>query len=150
MIVERIAARLKGARQLRLRSAGDVHKLLWPQFLGLSREHLWRVDLDARGCLLGAELVSIGTIDSTAAHAREIFGPALQAGACKLFLAHNHPSGALEPSPQDRAQAGRLDLCADILGLTILDHVIIHEDRFLGIKDGTPWKTKRRPLNNTF
>lgn len=112
--------------ELRLDSQA-IHKLLWPHFVGLRREHLWRVDLSARWGFLGAELVSFGTVDSTPASPREVFRGALD--ACQIVLAHNHPSGVVDPSPQDLELFNRFSLCGKILGIHVADQLIIYEDR---------------------
>ena len=137
--------------QLHLRGeASDIHKLLWPRFVGLRKEHLWRIDLDSRGRVLGAELVSIGSINMTAAHPREIFGPALQNGACKIALVHNHVSGDVRPSSQDLRFFDRLTTCGMLLGVEVEDQLIIHEEKIFSLKAdgrtarGSPWKRRRQ------
>ncbi len=128
-----LAARMRGQPSLRISSADAAHRLLRPHFLGLDREHLWRIDVNARRGLLGAELVSIGTFDATLADPRAIFKGAL--GASGIFLVHNHPSGGLAPSAEDLAAARRLDVCGLLLGIAVIDHLIVYEDRFSSLRE---------------
>lgn len=133
MSITRIAARLAVPRALRF-SPETVHRLLRPHLAGLRREHLWRVDLGARDLVLGAELVSIGTVDTTVAHPREIFTGALIAAASAIVLVHNHISGELEPSAVDVRTFDRLDTCGVLLGIAIRDQLIVHNDRWFSLK----------------
>jgi DNA repair protein RadC len=128
-----------GARpQCRLSTPCAIHRLVQPVFMGLDREHLWRVDLDARDGLLGAELVSIGTVNSAPCHPREVFSRAIACGASRIVLVHNHPTGVLEPSPSDLQAMERLNLCGLILGIDVADSLIVHQDRFLSLKESKP------------
>jgi DNA repair protein RadC len=120
----------------RLILSRDVHKLLWPRFFGLSREHLWRLDLNSRGGLLGGELISIGSVDGTNAHPREIFAGAIRARASKIILAHNHPSNDVSPSDEDLTMTARLSAAGLILGIELFDHLIIYDEKFFSLKDG--------------
>lgn len=137
----RLTVRIPAQPHLRLDARG-IHKILWPRFVGLDREHFWRVDLNARSGFLGAELLSIGTVDSALAHPREVFKNAFAVGASKIALAHNHPSGDLHPSPQDLQVFRRFLLCGDILGVEVVDQLIIHEGRCFSLREsglGAPY-----------
>ena len=83
------ALRLTGQPRLFLGTARSAHRLLWPRFVGLDREHLWRVDLGPKCRFLGAELVAIGTAQTAITHPREVFKGAIIAGAWRVLLAHN-------------------------------------------------------------
>lgn len=148
---QKLLARLPARPALRLAGARDVHKMLWPRLLGLDREHLWRVDLDSRGGLLGAELVAIGTVDAAPAHPREIFSGALEARASRIVLVHNHPSGDVRPSAGDVDFTTRAAAAGVILGVELQDHVIIFEDRRFsfneaGLLSGRKVWRKRKPM----
>jgi DNA repair protein RadC len=127
--IKRIVA-LRGEPRRRLATARNIHELVSPLFVGLDREHLWRIDLDSRNGLLGAELVSVGTVDRAPCHPREVFGPAMVARASRIVLVHNHPSGNLEPSTSDRKVMWRLRLCGLITGIEIADYLIVHDGNF--------------------
>lgn len=120
----------------RITSPAEAHKLLWARFVSLDREHLWRIDVDGRRRLLGAELVSIGSMDATLADPRMVFRGAIAAGASGIILLHNHPSGDVSPSQDDRAVAARLEACGLILGIAVIDQVIVHNEKHFSMRAG--------------
>ena len=89
------------------------------------REHFVAVYLNARNHPVGFHVVSIGTLTASLVHPREVFGPALVAGAAGIIIAHNHPSGDSRPSPEDIETTHRLVKAGRLLGVGVLDHVII-------------------------
>lgn len=88
------------------------------------REHFRVAFLDARRCLIGWLTVSVGCLTASLVHPREVFGPALVAGAASIVVTHNHPSGDLEPSTEDLALTRRLAACGATLGVELCDHII--------------------------
>lgn len=98
----------------------------------LSQELMWQnqerfavVMLDVKNRLIGTQVVTIGTATETLVHPREIFRESIRQGACKLIIAHNHPSGNLEPSDADIELTKQLLLGADYLDIPVLDHLIL-------------------------
>lgn len=89
------------------------------------RECLIVLLLDTRHKLIGCNIASIGTLDSSLAHPREIFKAAILANAKAIVLCHNHPSGEATPSPEDIRLTQKVIDAGHILGLPLLDHVII-------------------------
>jgi len=89
------------------------------------REYMLRVDLSNANEILGYETVSIGTDSMANVGPKEVFRGALLTGASCIILAHNHPSGHIEPSREDRTIAGKLQLLGEELQLQVLDFVII-------------------------
>ena len=79
-------------------------------------------------------IISVGILDASLVHPREVFEPAVRLNAGSIILAHNHPSGVLEPSPEDKTVTKRLKQSADILGIGIEDHVIITSKSFYSFK----------------
>lgn len=75
--------------------------------------------------LIGVHVVSIGTLNASLVHPREVFKAALLTNAAGLILAHNHPSGDPTPSPDDRTLVSRLRQVGDILGVELLDALIV-------------------------
>lgn len=112
----------------------DALQVLAPQARGLDREHFWRLDLDSRRGLLGCELVSIGTLDASLVHPREVFKGALLNNACKVIVAHNHPSLDPLPSGADRQLTKQLALAGLLLGVELVDHLVLAEERFFSFK----------------
>ena len=79
--------------------------------------------------------VSVGTLTASLVHPREVLGPALRARAAALVVAHNHPSGDPEPSPEDCALTERLRDAARLLGLELLDHVVVGRNGFVSLRE---------------
>ena len=89
------------------------------------REHFVALYLDARHRVTHAQVVSIGTVTETQVHPREVFKGALLANACAIIVGHNHPSGDVHPSPEDRAITERLREAGELIGIEVLDSVIV-------------------------
>ncbi len=100
----------------------------------LRKEHFRALYLDARRRLLRTETVSIGTLTSSLVHPREVFQPAVAHSAAAVVVAHNHPSGDPEPSPEDLALTRRLRQSGEILGIEVLDHLVVGRGRFVSLK----------------
>lgn len=96
------------------------------------RELLIRLDLDSRNRLIGKETVSIGTVNSSLVHPREVFKGAILNNASRIVVLHNHPSGNPEPSDEDLEVQERLQEAGELLGIPLLDFLILGED-------GTYW-----------
>ncbi|MDR1814710.1 MAG: JAB domain-containing protein, partial [Tannerella sp.] len=75
--------------------------------------------------LIEKRIVTIGTLDSSLVHPREVFADAITDRAASIVVAHNHPSGDLEVSPDDIEVTKRLQDCANLLGIRLLDHIIV-------------------------
>jgi DNA repair protein RadC len=89
------------------------------------KEHFWALFLDTKGHIKRVELITLGLLDSTVVHPREVFRPAIGVSAKTVILCHNHPSGDPEPSDKDISLTKRLVECGKILDIKILDHIII-------------------------
>src|SRR3989344_5221783 len=92
------------------------------------KEHLVCLYLNARNVLLQKEIVSIGTLDKSIVHPREIFGPAVELRAAGIILVHNHPSGDVTPSKQDIDVVQTLLEAGKIMGVNVIDFIIVSED----------------------
>lgn len=90
--------------------------------------------LDARNNLIDDD-VSIGTLNASLVHPREVFKKAIEANAAKVIVAHNHPSGDTEPSPEDIALTRRLGEVSRIVGIELIDHIIVTTDKFVSMKE---------------
>lgn len=91
----------------------------------LDREAMWVLHLDTRLNLIDREMVSLGIVNASLAHPREIFRKAIIKGSCAIILVHNHPSGDCTPSQEDFSTTNRIKKAAEILGIDFLDHLII-------------------------
>jgi len=90
-----------------------------------AKEHFWVLCLDTKNHILRVELVTLGILDQTIVHPREIFRPAIGCSAKSIILAHNHPSGDPQPSDKDEQLTRRLVDCGRMLDIEVLDHVVI-------------------------
>lgn len=107
--------------------------LLWMQTL--QKEHFHALYLDTRRHLIAAETISIGTLDSSLVHPREVFRPAVAHSASAVLVAHNHPSGDPEPSAEDLALTRRLDKAARLLGFSLLDHLVVARRGYVSLRE---------------
>ena len=89
------------------------------------KEHLVGLYLDAQNGLLGRETISIGSLNTTRTHPREILYPAVAHLALGFILAHNHPSGCLEPSPEDIEFTRSVRRAGELMGIELYDHLIV-------------------------
>lgn len=99
------------------------------------REYFVVLYLNARHQLIFKQTVSIGTLDSSLIHPREVFAPAVSKHASGCLLAHNHPSGDINPSAHDKQTTSRLVKAGEILGIQILDHLIVTQTSHISMKE---------------
>jgi len=123
-----------GRRKHALGLPQDVYDYAAPRFFGATYESMWVLGLDAKNQVLVDAIVSRGTADRTPAHPREVFAPLLRSGAIKGLLLHNHPSGDPEPSRQDLALTQRMVRAGELLGISLVDHVIIGDGCFVSLQ----------------
>lgn len=145
----RIASRLRAAREagrrtwaherrapkLYLSGPADVADLLLHEMSGLDREHFRAILLNTKNRILGIRTISVGSLNSSVVHAREVFKAAVSESAQAIVLVHNHPSGVPEPSPEDIAVTERLCEAGRILGIEVLDHVVLGGQGFVSLKE---------------
>jgi DNA repair protein RadC len=110
----------------------------------LSQDLMWQPQerfavllLDVKHRLLATRVITIGTATETLAHPRDIFREVLKQGATRLIVAHNHPSGNLEPSPEDINLTRQLLMGAQLLDIPLLDHLILGNGDFLSLRQTT-------------
>jgi DNA repair protein RadC len=99
------------------------------------RECLKVLYLNTKNEVLQDELVSVGSLNYSLVHPREVFYPAIKISAASIILAHNHPSGSLEPSSDDLNLTQKLLEAGKILGIAVLDHIVIGKDNFVSMKE---------------
>ncbi|MEF8728800.1 MAG: DNA repair protein RadC [Accumulibacter sp.] len=95
-------------------------------FADRKQEHFLCASINGANEILNVRVVSIGLIDRSPVHPREVFADALTDRASGVIVAHNHPSGGLEPSPSDIRITAQLKAAGDILGIVLLDHIIFN------------------------
>lgn len=116
-------------------SPADLDKLLGPRLRDLEQEHFVAVLLGTRNQVLASPTVSVGTVNSSHAHPREVFKPAIKAAAAGVILAHNHPAGHLKPSTEDITVTRRLMQAGKTIGIDVIDHVIIARGGHASLKE---------------
>lgn len=99
------------------------------------KEHFVAVFLNARNQVICRENVSVGSLNASLVHPREVFAPAVGSCAASVILAHNHPSGDVAPSREDIELTRRIQQAGEIMGIEVLDHVIISSEQFLSMKE---------------
>ena len=120
---------------IKIMDSPTAYRLLVPLFDGLDREHFMVVGLDAKHAVIGINIVSIGSVTLSIVHPREVFKPLILMNASAAIVAHNHPSGDATPSQEDRALTRRLKDGGELLGITVLDHVVLGENRYYSFAD---------------
>ena len=116
-----------------IRTPDDLNNVM-DELRKKDREHFMCVYLDSQNRMLGIETVSIGTLNSSIVHQREVFKGALLANAYSIMLLHNHPSGETGASEQDKEITKKLIQSGEILGIKVLDHIIVGADKYLSMK----------------
>lgn len=101
----------------------------------LQKEQLRGLYLNSRYQIVHDEVISIGSLTSNVVHPREVFQPAIERGAVAVIIAHNHPSGSLQPTLADIKVTEQLEDAGEILGIELLDHLIIASGKFVSIRE---------------
>lgn len=134
-IGQRFARTESTAPRLHVSGPEDVADLLLDEMRALDREHFRAILLNTKNRILGVRTISIGSLNASVVHAREVFKAAVTESAQAIVLVHNHPSGQPEPSPEDLAVTERLAHAGRILGIEILDHVILGNRNYVSLKE---------------
>lgn len=106
-------------------SAEDIASILEYDMSGLNKEHFKAVLLNSKNMLIGVEDVSVGTVNASLVHVREVFMGAIKKNASSIILVHNHPSGDTAPSKEDINITKKLEKAGRLLGIEVKDHVIL-------------------------
>jgi DNA repair protein RadC len=115
-----------------IQNAKDVYNYL-RDMGSLTKEHVRVLYLGSHNRIVRDEVVSIGTVDQSLIHARDVFRPAIECNASAIVIAHNHPSGELEPSNADVVVTDTLIKAGKIVGVPIIDHIIISKKAYKSI-----------------
>lgn len=99
------------------------------------KEHFWVFHLDCRNKIKLLELVSLGTLNSSLVHPREVFTRAVGERSAQIIIAHNHPSGEANPSEDDINLTKRLVKAGEILGIELLDHIVVSSNSFTSLRE---------------
>ncbi len=125
---------LPPAERLTIRTPDDVVGLVMDNMRHLDREHFCALLLNTKNQVLSLETISIGTLSSSMVHPRELFKAAIKKSAAAVIIIHNHPSGDPTPSKEDISITKRIVEGGEILGISVLDHLIIGDNKFVSLK----------------
>jgi DNA repair protein RadC len=112
----------------------DVVSLIKSRLKGKKKEYFLAILLDTRSQLIKIAEISVGSLDSSIVHPREVFKEAISASAASVIFAHNHPSGDPQASEDDINLTKRLVKAGEIVGIDVLDHVIIGDKEYISLK----------------
>jgi DNA repair protein RadC len=124
-----------GRDRVQITTPRSVAEMLLPEYGSRPVEQFGVVLLDTKHRVLRTTVVTIGTLDASIVHPREIFREAAGAGAAAIVLFHNHPSGDPEPSEDDVALTRRLVAAGVLMGIDVVDHVILADARFCSLRE---------------
>lgn len=121
--------------KLKVDSPIVVVELLMEQMRYLKKEHFKVVLLDTKNQIISIEEISVGSLNASIVHPREVFNVAIRKSANSIILVHNHPSGDPTPSKEDIDITHRLVEAGDIIGIRVLDHIIIGDNKYVSLNE---------------
>ena len=119
----------------RFNSSRELFDRYHARFKSATREHFFALHLNSKNRLIREVLVSIGSLNTSVVHPREVFAPAVRDSAAALIFFHNHPSGDPAPSREDNECTRRLVKAGRILGIRVLDHIVFGHDGYFSFSD---------------
>jgi DNA repair protein RadC len=134
-VAEITKRRYRGKAPKPVRGPDDVVALIGKKLRAECREHFVVLLLNARHECTAVETVSIGSLNASIVHPREVYRPAILAAAASIIVAHNHPSGDPEPSEEDLSITRRLAQVGELLGIGVLDHIIIAKRGVVSLRE---------------
>ncbi len=133
-----LSNRLEGysetAKQPLVRTPEEVVGVVGGRLRGKNKEHLLALLLDTRSRLIKLAEISVGSLDASIVHPREVFKEAVAASAASIIFVHNHPSGDTTPSEDDIKLSKRLTEAGEIMGVDVLDHIVVAGKSYLSLK----------------
>ena len=128
-------SRLSPAKRPAVHSPLDVVSLVMEEMRFLDREHFRAISLNTKNQVLSVDTVSVGSLNTSVVHPREVFKRAIALSAAAVILVHNHPSGDPSPSREDLQVTRRLVEAGNLLGISVLDHVVIGDGRYVSFRE---------------
>ena len=117
-----------------IKSSGDIADIFMERLRYEKKEHFYCVMLNAKGEILEEKEISVGDLNSSTVHPREVFAGAVKRSAGSMVCVHNHPSGTPEPSRDDIDTTKRLVQAGQLMGIPIIDHIIIGDGKYMSMK----------------
>jgi DNA repair protein RadC len=130
----RLESPVEESGKLAIKSPEDVASMVRSRLKGKKKEHFLVLCLDTRNRVTGIRQVSVGSLDSSIVHPREVFKEAISSSAASVIFVHNHPSGNPEPSKEDVELTRRLAKAGEIVGIDVLDHIIVCDRTHVSLK----------------
>lgn len=128
-------SRFSSQEKIKVSSPLVLVNLLMDEMRYLNKEHFRIAILDTKNQILTIEGISIGTLNASIVHPRDVFHAAIKRSANSIILIHNHPSGDPQPSNEDINITRRLTDVGDLLGIKVLDHIIIGDNKYISFKE---------------
>ena len=132
-ISRRLSTQTPSYKSKELTDPEKVYRLIKSKLKDYHKEHFYIIVLNSRGHSIAE--VSVGSLNASVVHPREVFAEAIRNKAASVIFAHNHPSGDPEPSEDDLEITKRLVESGKILGIEVLDHIIVAKDGFFSFKN---------------
>ena len=118
-----------------IRTPDDVAALLMPRFRYETKESFIAILLSTKNHVLKTPVISVGSLNASIVHPRELFREAINASAAAVILAHNHPSGDPSPSPEDVSLTRKLVDAGKLLDIPVLDHIVLGDGKYISFKE---------------
>ncbi|HNR03752.1 MAG TPA: DNA repair protein RadC [Bacillota bacterium] len=131
---KRLAAFEPGADKP-LKCPQDVAGLLMEEMRYLKKEHMKLVLLNVKCNLISVEEISVGSLNASIVHPREVFNPAIRKSSASIIMVHNHPSGDPAPSSEDISITARIAEAGKLIGIELVDHIIIGDGKYVSMKE---------------
>ncbi len=123
------------SERVRIRTSSDAFQAIQGKIAHLKHEEFWAIYLSQASQILHLEQIGKGGLTSTVADVRVILQVALAQKATALILCHNHPSGSLNPSPEDISLTNQIKKASNILNIRLLDHIIVHNEKYFSFQE---------------
>ncbi|WP_145335302.1 DNA repair protein RadC [Paenibacillus xylanexedens] len=128
-------AKSRLASSTSIRTPRDAADILMEQLRYLQKEHFVCLFLNSKNHIIAQETLSMGSLNASIVHPREVFRAAIKCSSASIVCAHNHPSGDPTPSPEDIQITKRLIEAGAIVGIDVLDHLVIGDGTYVSLKE---------------
>ncbi len=118
-----------------LKCPQEVAALLMEEMRYLKKEHMKLVLLNVKCNLISVEEISVGSLNASIVHPREVFNPAIRKSSASIIMVHNHPSGDPSPSSEDVSITARIAEAGKLIGIELVDHIIIGDGKYISMKE---------------
>ena len=125
----------KSGEEYKITQPKDAADFVMEEMRNLKQERLRVIMLNTKNLVLSVKDVSIGSLNSSIVHPREVFCEAIKKNSASIIICHNHPSGDATPSSEDINVTKRLKECGKLIGIDLLDHIIIGDGKYISLKE---------------